>query len=249
MKKLKGKWKKITVGVLLTVAVLVLGLLLFIKQKTYPAMDEALALLEEVRVREEADWLVVEPEGEVLANVILYQGGLVETEAYLPLAYYLSEGDVRVILPKMPVNLAILGIDEADDIIAHYGMAEPWWLGGHSLGGTSGAMYAVENSEKLAGLFFLASYPSESTNLSDVEFPVLSLTGSQDEIVDSAKFEGSRELLPEHTTYLELEGGNHSQFGHYGFQDGDGESSLTREEQIEFVGDVLLEMIRDEVRD
>ncbi|MNP78228.1 hypothetical protein D3C76_1757890 [compost metagenome] len=37
--------------------------------------------------------------------------------------------------------------------------------------------------------------------------------------------------MPGNTVYLSIEGGNHAQFGSYGKQKGDGEASITEEEQ------------------
>jgi hypothetical protein len=41
----------------------------------------------------------------------------------------------------------------------------------------------------------------------------------------------NKRLLPAHTNWVEIVGGNHSQFGHYGHQLFDGYATLTRSEQ------------------
>ena len=38
-------------------------------------------------------------------------------------------------------------------------------------------------------------------------------------------------LLPASTTWLPIQGGNHAQFGWYGPQPGDGQPTITREDQ------------------
>ena len=41
----------------------------------------------------------------------------------------------------------------------------------------------------------------------------------------------NKPLLPETTRWIAIEGGNHSQFGHYGHQLFDGRATITRESQ------------------
>jgi len=43
--------------------------------------------------------------------------------------------------------------------------------------------------------------------------------------------ENSRALLPINTQYIMIEGGNHAQFGDYGFQPGDNEATIMRADQ------------------
>ena len=104
---------------------------------------------------------------------------------------------------------------------------------GHSLGGVIAARNAATLSEdtEIAGLILLASYPDESINLADAQFPVLSITASNDQVLNWEAFASAKALLPPHTSFVEFLGGNHSGFGDYGFQSGDGEATLTNEDQ------------------
>ncbi|MDZ7834345.1 MAG: alpha/beta hydrolase [Alkalibacterium sp.] len=99
------------------------------------------------------------------------------------------------------------------------------------VGGASAAIYAEENAGELEGLIFVAAYPGEGNDLSGSDLPVLSITGSQDGIMNAEQYEQTKALLPEHTSYIEIEGGNHSNFGYYGYQDGDGASTLSRKKE------------------
>ena len=45
------------------------------------------------------------------------------------------------------------------------------------------------------------------------------------------KYEDAKSRLPESTLYKVIEGGNHSGFGLYGQQNGDGEATMSAEEQ------------------
>ena len=49
--------------------------------------------------------------------------------------------------------------------------------------------------------------------------------------------------LPKTTVYIEIEGGNHSQFGYYGTQFNDDQASITREKQQELILAHILDFI------
>lgn len=232
MKILKKNWKIITAGLLILILTLAGALLFYINLNTYRAMPEARSLLTLENVHQEDNWIRIEPEG-YSQSIVLYQGGLVEEEAYLPLAVKLSEEGYRVFLPSQPFNLAILNASIFEDIYNEYDEDEQWWLGGHSLGGASASIYASGNDKLLDGIIFMAAYPSANSDLSASALPVLSISGSNDEIVDQERYIEAGENLPDLTVNTVIEGGNHSYFGYYGFQSGDGEARITREEQHE----------------
>lgn len=74
------------------------------------------------------------------------------------------------------------------------------------------------NDKDLKGVFFFASYPDEKGSLADQSISVLSLTGSQDQVVNQENWQAARSFLPESTTFQTIEGGNHAGFGTYGLQ-------------------------------
>ncbi|GAA0351545.1 alpha/beta hydrolase [Alkalibacterium iburiense] len=238
-----SKGKKIGLGLIILVIGLSMGIILFVHERTYTAMEEAVVSLDDYRVRQEDDWIVIQPEEEVKANLVLYPGGFVESEAYVPLALSLSEEGIRVILPHMPFHLAILDSDKFDSIYQAIDSDLPWWIGGHSLGGTSALLYASENEKVIEGAVLLASYPSENTDLSQSPLTVLSIDATHDTIINETQYEETQSLLPDDTSYVSIEGGNHSQFGYYGFQDGDGRSEITREEQHQQVVEAILTVL------
>lgn len=245
MTKVKKYWKRITLVVVSLLVGLFVGLTIFIDSRTYEPMEEAVTLLEDDRVSQEENWILIEPEEDVQTNVVFYQGGFVEAEAYLPLALSLSDNGIRVFLPYMPLNLAILNTDIFEDIYDDYSSDLPWWIGGHSLGGTSSLMYALENEEEIEGVLLLASYPSDNTNLSDSDLSVLSIHATHDEIINQEQYEDTKSLLPVDTKYITIEEGNHSNFGYYGFQDGDGNSEISRKEQHRQVIEAILDLINE----
>jgi len=202
-----------------------LGLLLI----SYGPLDENTEVLALPNVVETRDYYVVHPFGGASANLVFYQGGLVRTESYLVLAHALSEAGIRVYLPKMPLNLAILDRFAFEDIYENDGLE--WYVGGHSLGGASAA-YVAEADENVAGLIFLAAYPPSTIDLSDQRLPVLSIVGSEDEVLDWVLYEETKTLLPSDTVFEIIYGGNHAYFGSYGQQCGDGDAWVSNRFQI-----------------
>jgi pimeloyl-ACP methyl ester carboxylesterase len=180
-------------------------------------------------------WIVFSP----LANspemgIILYPGGHVDPIAYAPLAREIAAEGNLVIIPRMPLNLAVLDINVADEIIEANPSIKNWVIGGHSLGGAMAAEYVAADPSVVAGLFLWASYSAENTNLSALSnLRVLSIYGTKDGGVEEIRV--SRERLPKNTIWIEMNGANHAQFGWYGEQSGDGEATITREEQQEII--------------
>lgn len=192
-----------------------------------------------VKVVEIDEGLFLDGSGERDA-VIFYPGAKVEYTAYLPLFYALAEQGVDCFLVKMPFNLAFLGMNKADDIMAGYDY-EHWYLAGHSLGGAMAASYASGHLDALDGLILLAAYPTKDLKVED--FRVLSVYGSEDGVVNRDKLADGRQWMPENYTELCIEGGNHAWFGDYGEQKGDGKATISRKAQQEQTVEAILKML------
>ena len=198
-------------------------------------MPEALAALEsdDVVTVTRANWLEFTPTGQTpTSGFIFYPGGHVDPRAYAPPARALAEQGYLVAITPMPLTLAILSPNRANDVIKNHPEIEHWYIGGHSLGGATAAIYADRNPDAVDGVVFWAAYPPESNSLADQpDLRVTSISGTLDGLATPAKIEASKALLPPTTTYVPIEGGNHAQFGYYGPQDGDNEATISREEQ------------------
>jgi hypothetical protein len=59
------------------------------------------------------------------------------------------------------------------------------------------------------------------------------------------KFDETKALLPANTKYVVIEGGNHAQFGSYGFQAGDNEATISPEEQWTQIAAATLEFLKE----
>jgi hypothetical protein len=245
MKKMLKKrgFIRISKWIFIGLVLLVILLIGFLQYKTYRPMDEAMLAINKENVIEKDNLIIFEPEGEAIANLVFYQGGLVKTEAYAVLGQLLAEKGIRVYLPKMFLNLAITNIDVFDKVREKNNNELDWYIGGHSLGGASASIYVAKNPENVTGIFFLGSYPSNKSDLSQHQLAVVSINATNDQIINVENFQRTKRLLPDDTVFLEIVGGNHSNFGYYGLQAGDGVSAISREEQHDTVANALFEMI------
>jgi dienelactone hydrolase len=158
---------------------------------------------------------------------IFYPGARVDPRAYaVPLREIAAQGSL-VILLTAPLNLAILDVDAAVGPMADFPSIQTWAVGGHSLGGTAAATFA--STHDVDGLVLWAAYPANDS-LRNSAVRVVSIYGTQD-ISGMSAFEERRALLPPDTDYIVIEGGNHAQFGDYGFQPGDNQATITRLDQ------------------
>jgi len=204
----------------------------------YQPTPEALQAMEsnsDILVREEP-WLIFQPQNtSAKTGLILYPGARIDPQAYAPLARSIASQGYWVIIVAMPLNLAVFAPEQASEVIEFFPEIESWVIGGHSLGGAMAANYANNHPEDVRGLLLLASYPSSSDDLSSSNIKVTSIYADLDGFTSLEDIDTSRALLPEETIWIEIEGGNHSQFGWYGLQKGDNVATISRETQQEQV--------------
>jgi len=172
---------------------------------------------------------------------IFYPGGKVEAMAYEPLMETCASEGILCILVEMPFHLAVFDIDAADGLQEMYPEVEEWYIGGHSLGGSMAASYLADTEDSYEGLILLGSYSTE--DFSNSELNVLSVYGSEDQVLNREKYEESKINLPEDYTELEIEGGCHAYFGMYGSQDGDGRPTISNVEQIQITAESIREFV------
>lgn len=198
------------------------------EKATEPALV-AMVSTDEVEVETSDDYIVYRPKGDVEAGFIFYPGGKVEPTVYSRVFHQLAESGIQTVVVKMPFNLAMFNINGAEAVFKLYPDMDQWYMGGHSLGGVFSTEYFKNHAEKFQGLIYMASYPS--SDISDIEMKVLSLTGSLDTVLNRTQYEEAKEKLPTDTVYYEIVGGNHTQFGDYSLQKGDTEATISAEEQ------------------
>ena len=134
----------------------------------------------------------------------------------------ISKKGIDTFIVKMPFNIAFFKIGAIKSIMKDY-KYENWYIGGHSLGGVVATMDAKKSDVK--GLILLASYATTKVNCK-----VLSIYGSNDGVLNIDEYKKNKKNIINYTEML-IEGGNHANFGNYGNQKGDKESTISRQEQ------------------
>lgn len=181
---------------------------------------------------------------------LMVPGGLVDPYVYACWIDRLVSADstIAVVLVKYPSNLAIMNIGRVMKVVEECPDIRRWVIGGHSLGGTVAATVVNDHRDDFDGMILMGSWSREATDLSDWQGSVLSIYASEDMLASTDEITGNSAYLPEgiqvstpgdfpfapgHTFYYEIDGGNHSGFGCYGPQDGDGEAQISATEQQE----------------
>ena len=187
----------------------------------------------DVTVTLDGDGATIAPaDGTVTATVVFYPGAGVPPAAYLPTwAPVVEASAVRVVVPAMPLGLAVLDSDAAAAVRAEVDGDGEWWLGGHSLGGAMAASFLTDaDPGTWDGLVLWAAYPPGDGLAVRDDLDVVSVSGTRDGLTTPEDVAASRDDLPPGTTFTALEGVNHAQFGAYGDQRGDGEATVDDDE-------------------
>lgn len=214
--------KKLTVAAAISLAVLaaLTGGFFWYVSDYYRAQDVA------VTVMAQDDGITVQDNLTILSAsvptdtaVIFYPGAKVEAIAYLPLLDQLRRTGLTCILVDMPFRMAIFDANAAGDVMEQFPDVEHWYVAGHSMGGAMASQFAAEHPDDVDGLILLGAYlygdyPPEDT---------LTVYGSLNQSVE--------DKLDYTENVVEIQGGNHAQFGNYGPQKGDPPASISAQEQ------------------
>ena len=109
--------------------------------------------------------------------------------------------------------------DVALEVMARFPEIQHWYVAGHSMGGAMASKFASDHPDQVDGLILMGAYiygdyPDEKT---------LTIYGSLNQSVE------------DHIDYteniVEIQGGNHAQFGNYGPQKGDRPAEISAQEQ------------------
>lgn len=215
----RKKWLVAGGAVLLILAILA-GAFLWYVSDYYRAEDVALEVLAQDNGISQRDNLtILSPTAPTDTAIIFYPGAKVEAEAYLPLLDQIRQTGVTCILVHMPFNMAIFDVNAAEEVIAQFPEFQHWYVAGHSMGGAMASKFASGHPDQVDGLILMGAYiygdyPDEKA---------LTIYGSLNQSVE------------DHIDYteniVEIEGGNHAQFGNYGPQKGDFPAAISAEEQ------------------
>ena len=205
------------------------GLVAWATIRAQEATERAVKVLNDNGIEREDGILVFQPNSTTDRGLIYYPGGLVDPEAYAVTAQGIADAGYLVVIPKMPLNLAFMGINRANKIRANHPEINTWAIGGHSLGGAMAAQYAKNNDENIAGLIMYASYPANNEDFIDFPKPILTIKGTKDP--GAPKQEAFYEAISKTAQITVIEGGNHRQYADYSYQPNDGIATISVEKQ------------------
>lgn len=207
-------------GIVLLVLAILAGVFFWYVSDYYRAEDAALEILaQDSGITVQDNLTMLSPTAPTDTAMIFYPGAKVEAEAYLPLLDQIRQTGITCILVHMPFHMAIFDANAAEDVIDQFPAFQHWYIAGHSMGGAMASQFASEHPDQIDGLILMGAYiygdyPAEKT---------LTIYGSLNQSVE------------DHIDYteniVEIEGGNHAQFGNYGPQKGDLPAAISAEEQ------------------
>lgn len=190
-------------------------------------------------IRGETHWRFAPASGQPNhpVGLVFFAGSLVDPVAYAPLARAVATNGYPVLLMELPWRGAFGGADgsevlaEARRAMGQVSTVLKWVIAGHSKGGAVAARFVYEDATDVDGLVLVGTSHPRDFDLSGTAVPVTKVLGTRDGVAKVEKSERNRSKLPASVRWVLIEGGNHSQFGYYGFQPGDRKASISREEQ------------------
>ena len=180
------------------------------------------------------------PENPV-AGLIFYQGARVDAKAYAPLMRELAENGILAVAIDCPFNLAFFKMNAPDGIQGQFPQVEKWYIGGHSMGAEVAGQYLEKHIDEYDGIAMFAGFVT--SDFSDTDISVISIYGENDGVLTDGAYDECLSHLPDGYKELVIDGGNHSGFAYYGPQKGDGEASISKDQQIRIAANFFAECV------
>jgi pimeloyl-ACP methyl ester carboxylesterase len=183
-------------------------------------------------------------------GLLFFPGALVDPTAYAPLARTVAAAGFHVTLVELPRRGAFGGANDpillsrAFDQARKPGGPRRWIVAGHSRGAVAATDFAAAYPASLSGLVLIGTTHPRDVDLSALTVPVTKIIGTRDGVAPERKSDANRQLLPQTTRWIRIEGGNHSQFGWYGFQPGDHFAGISADHQHAQMLTAILDMLR-----
>jgi pimeloyl-ACP methyl ester carboxylesterase len=182
--------------------------------------------------------------------LIFFPGALVDPIAYAPLLHAAAAAGFPAYLVALPRRGAFGGADDPaveerlDRLLASPSTPRRWILAGHSRGAVVASRLAADPRRGFAGLVLIGTTHPRDVDLSALQVGVTKIVGTRDGLASPAGVERNRSRLPATTRWLWIEGGNHSQFGWYGFQPGDRRATVAAATQRALTIAAVIEALR-----
>jgi pimeloyl-ACP methyl ester carboxylesterase len=181
--------------------------------------------------------------------LIFICGSGVSAYAYAPLLRPIAEAGYAVFVVKLPYRFAPFAshkqaaVKRALEILAAHPEVSHWVISGHSLGGALACRAAQSDPKAFSAMVLVGTTHPKQDDLSSLPMPVTKVYASNDGVAPPDRTLSNKRLLPKDTQWVEIKGGNHSQFGYYGHQLLDGKATISRETQQTAARLALLEAL------
>ena len=174
-------------------------------------------------------WSFIPRGSSLTANpaLLFFPGALVSPVAYAPLVRAAATAGYPAYLLELPRRGAFGGAEDPllaqrfERLLAQPDTPRRWVIAGHSRGAVVATQFAAAQHAGFSGLVLIGTTHPRDVDLSSLSAPVTKVVGTRDGVARPAAVEANRAKLPSATQWIWVEGGNHSQFGWYGFQPGD----------------------------
>jgi pimeloyl-ACP methyl ester carboxylesterase len=183
------------------------------------------------------------------AGLVFLPGGGVDWRAYVPFVRGVADAGHPAAVVRLPFRLAPTDSTRAElwrrieDVRAAWGPNRLVVLSGHSRGAALAAGFAGEHPRFLDGLLLVATTHPRDHDLSDLTVPVVKVMAEHDCVATPAAARANAHLLPPDAQWVEIAGGNHAQFGHYGAQFNDCTATIPRDTQQEQARDAAIALL------
>jgi hypothetical protein len=199
---------------------------------------------ETTKVEENSDFFLFAPISPFKEVLIFYPGAMVDPKAYVPLCRKIADSNISVYLIKMPWRLASKGYNKPKELHLLNDTTKTYILSGHSQGAKMAAQFVYENPTLINKLLLIATTHPSDVSLARSQLPIMKIYGSKDGVADEKSIMDNKTKLPAATKFRRIDGANHAQFGYYGFQLGDNQAQISREQQQRETLQYMIEFIK-----
>jgi hypothetical protein len=223
--------------------------------RTQGVDDAALRSSPTITVTDEATTFALSPNSSENRTALIFVcGSGIHAHAYAPLLRPIAEAGHAVFVIKLLYRFAPLeshkqaAVERVRRVMASHPEISRWVISGHSLGGALACRVAQSDAQSLSALVLIGTTHPKQDDLSGLRIPVTKVYATNDRIAPSDRLLANKRLLPEHTSWVAIEGGNHSQFGHYGHQLFNGSATISREVQQSAARSAILKTLSEAAR-